>query len=108
MSAVESEVTVRRCPPSSRRGDPMLPLGTNRCRCSGCAEYFGGVRAFDMHRQGEGAERVCLPPGGVSDGHGRPKLQKNQKGYWCRSGPSSTTRPASSLKTRLRVVRISD
>ena len=96
MSAAEIEVMADRR--LSLGTDAMLPIGTNRCRCSGCGAYFGGVRAFDMHRhQGEGAERVCLPPGGVADRHGRPKLRKNERGYWCRSWSSRT-------KTKLRVV----
>ncbi len=59
-----------------------LPHGTNRCKCSGCGEYFGGVRAFELHRTGTYPDRVCLPPSCASNGHKRPLLRLNDLGYW--------------------------
>lgn len=60
----------------------MLPLNTNYCKCSGCGEYFGGVKGFDMHRIGVYPDRRCLYPGDVADKHGRPKLRLDDRGYW--------------------------
>lgn len=69
---------------SSRVGsDPKLPVGTNLCRCAGCGEYFGGERAFDLHRTGshEKRERRCLSQSGMRDAG----LSLNAKGYWSRA-----------------------
>jgi len=45
--------------------NPMLPPGTNYCRCSCCDSYFRTVKAFDRHRVGVvvgvGRDRGCLP-----------------------------------------------
>jgi len=60
--------------------DPMLPIGTNYCRCAGCGEYFGGVSGFDLHRKGG-----CVPPSEVRDKEGRRVLHKNERGYWVRT-----------------------
>lgn len=65
--------------------DPKLPPGSNKCRCAPCGEYFGGVRAFDIHRSGPGGDRRCLAPSGMSDRQGRPLLTLNAKGYWVRA-----------------------
>ena len=60
--------------------DPMLPPGTNYCKCSGCGEYFGGVRAFEVHRVGVHEDRRCLLPSGMS----RMGYRKSARGYWGR------------------------
>jgi len=62
--------------------DPKLPVGTNYCLCSACGEYFGGVRAFELHRVGPAAKRSCLHPSRVSNGKNRPLLRLNKRGYW--------------------------
>ncbi len=62
-----------------------LPIGSNRCQCAACGEYFGGVRAFEMHRDGPAGDRRCLTPSGMSDRHGQPFLTLNEHGYWVRS-----------------------
>ena len=64
--------------------DPKLPLGTNRCLCASCGCYFGGVRAFELHRTrvGPAADRACLPPGGVRDKRNRPLLRLDKYDYW--------------------------
>jgi hypothetical protein len=42
--------------------DPMLPLGSAKCRCSTCGLYFNSPHGFDRHRVGKiGApDRRCL------------------------------------------------
>ena len=55
--------------------DPMLPVGTRFCKCSGCEEYFNSPAAFDTHRQGKGAVRSCEKPANCG-------LVVNKKGYW--------------------------
>lgn len=42
--------------------DPMLPRGTDKCRCPSCGEYFNTTYAFDQHRKGKlgTPERRCL------------------------------------------------
>jgi hypothetical protein len=39
-----------------------MKLNGNRCKCGGCDRYFNSVHAFDRHRSGKPAERVCLDP----------------------------------------------
>jgi hypothetical protein len=43
-------------------GDPMLPRGSDHCRCLGCGEYFNSTYAFSEHRVGRVGtpERRCL------------------------------------------------
>ena len=65
-----------------RTPDQKLPHGTNRCKCSGCGEYFGGVRAFELHRVGQYPDRSCLAPSCVSDSQKQPLLRLNDRGYW--------------------------
>ena len=61
--------------------DPMLGIGEHQCLCSGCGAYFGGVRAFDMHRVGVHPERVCLDESSMAE----KGLHKDGKGYWRQS-----------------------
>ena len=62
--------------------DPKLPVGTNYCKCASCGEYFGGVRGFELHRQGQGGDRSCLAPSRVANKEGKPLLRLNERGYW--------------------------
>ena len=61
--------------------DPMLPVGTCRCRCTACGRHFGGVGGFDAHQRDDVDGRtVCLDPatlGMVLSG-----------GYWVRPTPA--------------------
>lgn len=66
------------------QSDSKLPIGTNRCLCSGCGQHFGGVYTFELHRTGTYPDRSCLAPSAVSDRHGRPLLRLNNLGYWVR------------------------
>ena len=59
-----------------------LPIGSNRCLCAACGEYFGGVTAFDMHRIGPAHDRRCKAPAQVSDSKGKPLLKVSKYGYW--------------------------
>ena len=43
--------------------DPLLPIGTNRCKCVLCHRYFGGTGGFALHqRDGEDGRIACLDP----------------------------------------------
>ena len=64
------------------QSDPKLPAGTNRCQCGSCNAYFGGVRAFEVHRVGPPDNRRCLVPASASDRHGRPLFKLDRNGYW--------------------------
>ena len=64
--------------------DPKLRPGTNFCKCAACGEYFGGVKAFELHRVGSGRDRACLAPSVVRDKQNRPVLKLNDRGYWIR------------------------
>ena len=37
---------------SQNHRDPMLPHGTDKCRCPACGLYFNSTFAFDSHRIG--------------------------------------------------------
>lgn len=64
--------------PSSRGGsDPMLPIGTARCQCSGCDRYFSSVGSFDKHRR----DGRCLTP----DEMAARGMLVNARGYWISS-----------------------
>ena len=66
---------------SIHQRDSKLPLGTNRCKCSGCGSYFGGVGSFDLHRIGPADDRRCLAPAVMSD----RGLRRQPRGYWVRN-----------------------
>lgn len=72
--------------------NPMLPPGTNRCRCPACGEYFTSPGAFDMHRAGEHGSRYCIHPSELTTKDGSPQMAKNKTGHWTRpySGPHAT------------------
>jgi hypothetical protein len=39
-----------------------MKLGSRRCQCAACGQYFGGVSGFDEHRVGKHPSRRCLTP----------------------------------------------
>ena len=59
----------------------MLLRG-NRCRCSGCGEYFNSEAAFSKHRVGEYTldpkTRGCLTRQGMKDAG----MAVNEAGFW--------------------------
>lgn len=57
--------------------DPMLPVGTARCQCSGCDRYFSSVGSFDKHRR----EGRCL----TEDEMTARGMLVNARGYWVSS-----------------------
>jgi len=64
----------------SDASDPMLPLGTNRCKCVKCSRYFSTVSTFDKHQRTRADGRPeCRDPETVG-------LVRSEAGYW--QGPS--------------------
>ena len=65
---------------SPNERDPMLPHGSDKCRCQTCGLYFNSTHAFDRHRTGRiGKEdRRCLS-GEELQGLG---WSKNATGHW--------------------------
>jgi hypothetical protein len=63
-----------------------MRLTGNRCRCSGCGEYFNSVSIFDRHRAGDwqerGANRRCL----TVDQMLAKGYLKNAAGFWIEKG----------------------
>lgn len=66
---------------------PELGLGTDRCECTGCGEFFNSVYAFDKHRvlvsdkDATDELRRCLTPAELlAKGWG-----KNKGGFWVTS-----------------------
>jgi hypothetical protein len=59
---------------SSKGSNPMLPVGSNRCQCSGCDRHFSSVASFDKHR----IEGRCL----TTDEMLARGMAVNDKGYW--------------------------
>lgn len=57
--------------------DPMLPVGTARCKCSGCDRYFSSVGSFDKHRR----EGRCLTEAEML----ARGMLVNARGYWVSS-----------------------
>jgi len=64
----------------TRETTPQLLIGSNKCLCSGCGQFFGGVRAFEIHRVmvGSTRDRACLGLGSMAE----RGLRLNAKGYW--------------------------
>ena len=58
-----------------------IPVGSNKCRCSSCDEYFLTVAAFEAHRvvvsRAPAYRRSCANPQGSNW-----PLHRDQKGYW--------------------------
>jgi len=62
--------------------DPMLPVGTNRCRYTACGRCYGGVGGFVMHqRDGAAGQVVCLDPADLG--------LVERGGYWVRPRPEA-------------------
>lgn len=64
--------------------DPMLPVGTGRCKCCGCGRYFTSVSGFDRHQilRDDGSV-ICRDPATIVRREtGEPVLVLNEKGYW--------------------------
>jgi hypothetical protein len=41
--------------------NPMLPIGSDKCRCTACGDHFNSGFAFSSHRSGAvGIDRRCL------------------------------------------------
>ena len=70
---------------SITQSNSKVPVGSNKCQCPACGLYFGGVRAFEVHRVGPGHNRRCLDVAGMSDKLGMPLLTLNDRGYWIRT-----------------------
>lgn len=64
--------------------DPMLPVGSNYCKCGACGEYFGGANAFAKHRIKNAGGGLCVPPSDVRNRKNELVLELNSKGYWVR------------------------
>lgn len=61
--------------------DPMLPVGSNRCKCVGCGRYFGGVSGFEAHqRVAKSGDVECRDPAEVG-------YVVNEAGYWVKPMP---------------------
>lgn len=73
---------------------PELRLGSRMCYCDTCGVYFGGDKAFDMHRVGrhEPYERRCLTADEMVN-HGlecrnevwRQKAAKDRPAHWAKA-----------------------
>lgn len=59
---------------------PVLTIGTNRCQCSGCGRFFGGVSAFDRHQKiAKDGSAICLDPA--------ERGMVYRSGWWGQVGP---------------------
>jgi hypothetical protein len=58
--------------------DPMLPPGSNFCKCATCGNYFLNYKAFDAHRIGAAEDRGCLP----TPEYPVSGLTLDSRGYW--------------------------
>lgn len=58
--------------------------GLNTAHCSSCHLTFTGVTAFDKHRTGSPANRICLPPEKVG-------LVLSDRSYPCYGAPGPET-----------------
>jgi hypothetical protein len=58
------------------------PLRGDRCRCSGCGEYFTTTSTFDRHRKGPYTDRTCLSV----DALFALGWKTNKYGFWMRPG----------------------
>lgn len=57
-------------------------LRGDRCRCSGCGEYFTTTSTFDRHRKGPYTDRRCLTASELQE----LGWSKNPFGFWMRPG----------------------
>ena len=64
-----------------QQADPKLPIGTNKCKCAACGEYFLNVKAFEYHRRAATGlnkdNAVSVTPCTSFDA-----LLKDDDGYW--------------------------
>jgi len=77
--------------------DPMLPGGSDTCRCTVCGLYFRRTSTFDAHRIGRPGTpaRRCLSPDElVARGWSR-----DSQGYWRRPGPDTPFRQLRTAET---------
>lgn len=59
--------------------DPMLPHGSDKCRCTVCDLYFNSTHGFDAHRIGRyGVDRQCRTPEEMRAGG----WSINRTGHW--------------------------
>lgn len=57
-------------------------LGSNRCQCAVCGEYFNSTAAFDKHRTGDyGPDRRCRTPFEMTEAG----MAVSQRGWWVTS-----------------------
>lgn len=56
----------------------------SQAHCPSCHETFGGVRGFDLHREGTVYDRSCLSPEAVG-------LVKDDRGVWVRPVGATAT-----------------
>ena len=57
-------------------------LGSNRCQCAVCHEYFNSTAAFDKHRTGDyGTDRRCRTPFEMTEAG----MAVSQRGWWVTS-----------------------
>ncbi len=78
MESLAHDLHTRNSHYRERDGDPMLPSGSNFCKCSHCDLYFRTVKAFGAHRIGVGLDRSCMPEA-ECPGLG---LERDPQGYW--------------------------
>lgn len=67
----------------------MLPVGTNRCFCTGCGRYFGGLSGFGAHQTlGPDGRPICHDPATLTrkDGSSLGYIL-NDAGYWVQPMP---------------------
>jgi hypothetical protein len=55
--------------------------GYRICHCGACHESFGGLVAFDRHRQGTFGTRHCVDPASVG-------LRRGANGQWTTTAPA--------------------
>jgi hypothetical protein len=66
----------------------MKVLRGDRCRCSGCGEYFNSTYMFDKHRFGKYPDRRCMTAEEMS----AKGYSKNEAGFWISSKAPSSLR----------------
>lgn len=73
--------------------DEKLPIGSNKCKCAACGEYFLTVKAFETHRYGKYTDRRCTETADMD----KRRLSLDEKGYW--------RLPKKAFNTELRKMR---
>jgi hypothetical protein len=65
--------------------DPLLPFGSNRCKCAACGEYFTSDSTFRVHRVDDADSpngRACRDPAKILDKDRKPRLRRTTSGHW--------------------------